>query len=89
MAEKMAKDMAEEMAKKTAEKTTAQLKKEVTAQVTEEVTAQVTEKISAKYIEQGERRAKQIFKLFAIGTPIEIIAEKCGVSTNKVQQILE
>lgn len=40
-------------------------------------------------LEQGERRTKQIFKLSAAGLPIEAIAEKCGVSVKKVQQILE
>lgn len=40
-------------------------------------------------LEQGEYRTKNIFKLYASGTPIELIAKKCGVTVEKVQQILE
>lgn len=40
-------------------------------------------------LEQGEYRAKSIFKLFAQGVPIELIAERCSVSVEKVKQILE
>lgn len=40
-------------------------------------------------LEQGELRVKKIFKLFAAGTPVEFIAEKCGVTVEKVQQVLE
>ena len=40
-------------------------------------------------LEQGEYRAKSIFKLFAQGVPVELIAERCSVSVEKVKQILE
>ena len=40
-------------------------------------------------LEQGEYRTKNIFKLYASGTPVELIAKKCGVTVEKVQQILE
>ena len=40
-------------------------------------------------LEQGEYRTKNIFKLYASGTPVELIAKKCGVTVEKVQRILE
>ena len=47
------------------------------------------EKAHKSGVEQGEYRTKNIFKLFAAGTPVELIANKCGVTVEKVQQILE
>lgn len=39
-------------------------------------------------IEQGETRTRTIFKLSQAGTPVDLIAKECGVSIEKVLQIL-
>lgn len=80
--------VAEDVRKETA-KISAQYEKEWKAQARERGLEQGRKLGLEQGLEQGERRTKQIFKLSAAGLPIEAIAEKCGVSVKKVQQILE
>lgn len=39
--------------------------------------------------EKGIKLTKTIFKLSATGIPIKEIAEQCGISENRVKEILE
>mgnify|MGYP005804247867 CR=1 FL=1 len=38
---------------------------------------------------KGMERAKKIFQLSAKGTPVEKIAEECGLPVEKVREMLE
>ncbi len=53
-----------------------------------EIFADKLEEEKDEGIKLGEFRTRTIFKLSQAGTPIDQIAEKCGVSVEKVQQIL-